>query len=511
MKYHLILFLLIGIVLNIYAQGSSPDWTDYEKRHSIFPENSFLVGFSAEINENGQNIDELLKMLQGFARTHLVESITVTIKSVATLNVSNMDEITHQSFKQKSVSYSNIKVLGLKSETYYDKKKKTAYAIAYAKKTDMIKSYQFEINKHKSAISRKIVAAVKFNNKGNQQNALKNYYEAMPLFREIESRQTIIIALDPNTSSGMNTITNDIDGYKTKVVEGIASLQKNKNLSMGDLAYLMAQGYKLQIGKDKNIRLANFTYQESKMASPFSKRWTSIFEQKLIDVGNYAVATSGSVKGQKNLLVLTGTYWEDSEQLKLITILRDVNSGKALASMEGTLSLSWLKERKISFKPQNFENAYTILKTFTKDEIKGGGLLAEVWTNKGDDNIIFSESERMKLYVRVNKACYIRFIYHQADGTQVLLIDNYYIDNLKVNKVYELPDEFECTEPFGIETLQLNAQTNQFPSLQIKEKYGYVFIQEGLKSVLTKTRGFKKVNDKVLKTEKRVLFTTLSN
>jgi hypothetical protein len=79
-----------------------------------------------------------------------------------------------------------------------------------------------------------------------------------------------------------------------------------------------------------------------------------------------------------------------------------------------------------------------------------------------------------------------------------------------VNKVYQLPDEFICAEPFGAELLQVNAQTEKFEPLVTKMQYGYNFITDDIGEIIKKNRGFKKLdNDKVLKAENRMIITTM--
>ena len=178
--------------------------------------------------------------------------------------------------------------------------------------------------------------------------------------------------------------------------------------------------------------------------------------------------------------------------------------------MEGAMSANLLAENNILIKPENFEEAYSELKVFTKDDVAGSQLIVDTWTNHGEENLIYTEGETMNVYVKVNKPCYIRFIYHTADGSKVLLLDNYYIDESKVNKVYQIPQDFECTSPFGVETLQINAQTITFSPLNIKYEGDYAFITDNLEDVIAKTRGFKK-KEEVLLAEKRILITTLQN
>ena len=79
------------------------------------------------------------------------------------------------------------------------------------------------------------------------------------------------------------------------------------------------------------------------------------------------------------------------------------------------------------------------------------------------------------------------------------------------NKVYELPYEFECSEPFGVETLQLNAQELAFGGLRTKNQDGYEFIVDDMQTILVGTRGMKKVSKNELKAERRITITTMRN
>nr|MBC8315986.1 DUF4384 domain-containing protein [Bacteroidota bacterium] len=128
----------------------------------------------------------------------------------------------------------------------------------------------------------------------------------------------------------------------------------------------------------------------------------------------------------------------------------------------------------------------------------------------GSDNLLYQEGETMKLYVKVNHECYLRFIYYFADGINTLLLPgDYYIDSDMVNKVVEIPTSFDCAPPFGVEALQVIAQTDKLPPLFTEEKDGYFFIKDEASEILKKVRGFKRYNDQQLFAEKRLVITTI--
>ena len=115
----------------------------------------------------------------------------------------------------------------------------------------------------------------------------------------------------------------------------------------------------------------------------------------------------------------------------------------------------------------------------------------------------------MQAYVRVNMPSYIRFIYHLADGERTLLLDNYYIDESKVNMVYQIPEEFVCAAPFGAEFLQAFARTEAFEPLKTTGVDGYDMIDENLNEFLPRMRGFKKLKKEVQQAENMVVITTM--
>jgi hypothetical protein len=514
----LLFILIIACISILPIKAQKPHWIDFHKRKELFPNSEFFVGYSwGETKNRDKNIDKIIISLKDNAISELSQSIQVTVES-NTLSISEENnEIYNDYFKNRISSYSKVNVIGLKTETYYDKRKQIAYAIAYSKRDDII-SYNKEIITNKIAsIEQKINVATQYESNNDIQNALKSYFECLPFFREIEEAQTLSIALN-SKSTNINYL--DIDKtneLKTKIETEISKLNNSNLLSLDDVCYFIAYGFYLQNEKfNDNIRLANFTYQDSKMGSVFSRRFNKIFEQKLVNVANYNIISEAKFSLQSNYqkqnkYLLTGTYWETGDNLKIIALLRNTESGKAIASVESNLQLSWLKKNNISYKPENFEEAYSNMLAFSKDEVIGGGLLIDVWTNKGDENLIYTKGEILKLYIRANHECYLRFIYYLADGSKIMLLDDYYIDVNKVNQVVELPYKLECTEPFGVETLQLIAQSEKFEPLNISEKYEYKFIVDDLITIIRNVRGFKIVDDKSLKAEKRLIFTTLKN
>ena len=514
MKKLFFTILLVSSSIILFAQ--QPLWTKYLTRVENYPEQTYIIGFSSEINYSNSDINELIDRCKENAKKELIESIKVSIKSVTVSGISNIntgiDQETVEYLKHSSVSYSNMEVSNLKSETYYNKRKKTAYAFMYVKKLKLETFYKQKVISIVSEIEQNLKFALDAKSSNLEQKSYLKLLETLSKFREVEEAQTILVALGAGDENSIKR--KKVVSLKSKIDKEINLQSSSIKNTVSDLAFFISQSFKLQKSKiEGDVSLSVFSYQDTKIGSPFSKILFDNLEQKLISNSKYNVLNVNEFNGNvinKNIdYIITGNYWEESNFVKVIAVLRNFKTGKAVASVESRLSKDYFTKSNIAYLPENFVNANSKISDFSKDEVVGGDLNLEVWTSKGNENLLFQEDEKLSLYIRVNKKCYVRFIYHLADGSSVLLLDDYYIGTDKVNKVYKLPEDFICAEPFGAEVLQVNAQTEKFPPIVTKKEYGYDFITENLETVIRKNRGFKKDNDEVMKAENRLIITTM--
>ncbi len=437
----------------------------------------------------------------------MAEYIQVTVKSEVQNIVTKGKQGYQQSFTGTYSSSTELNLTGLKIESVYDQKSKTAFALATAKRSELYTIYKAQTDKSLSDAEVKVKLANEAVKSGKGEQALRLSHEAIALIQQIENAQTVIIAIKRGVTDEVREQQNKLVGLKSSVEEITRNIRRSAGNSLDDVCYFIAQGLKMQSGStDATIALANFTYQDTKMGSEFSNRLNQSLTSKLVSGAGYRVVPQGP---ENNGYILTGTYWKEASDLKIIATLRKVD-GNVVASSEAFLPMSWVENNKAKYLPENFEDAFSRMKAFNKDGVIKGDLNIEIWTNKGAENLLFTEGEKLKFYIRANKECYIRMIYHLAEGQSVLMLDNFYVAGHLINKVIEIPDEFTCAEPFGVETLQVNAQTEKFPNLNTQYMDGYLFIQNTFTDIMVNTRGFKKDVPQVIdKAEKRVVFTTM--
>jgi hypothetical protein len=489
-----------------FSYSQSPGWVNYESRLQQYPAGNYLTGFTSQIVRETDNPEDVKRMLLENARTQLVESISISIRSEATLNVENYNAKTLEIFKQASSSISQADLTGLQSGEYYDTRKKEAYAFVWLNKADYLNSLKNSLLSETEQLTGKLESAQKLAAAGNKEAALKIYYNSMCDIREIEGKLAIVLALGSEASA------NRVSELETMIIKGISDLQSSPHGTLEELCLFLADALKHQLSstdRQKMIRAGSFTWMDTRMGSDFAVQLQSTLKTRLVSEG-FNVSASESTSGRAgDNLTLSGTCWPAGAALKVIANITGEGSGKILASAENFLPLSWLDERKIACLPPNYQSAIALDKELATDELTGEGLVIKLWTDKGNSNPVYRNDELMKVWVQVNRPCFVRLIYYLADGSRVLLLDSWYVDEEKVNTPYLLPQRFVCAAPFGAEVLQMVAQTEQFRPLAVKSEGGYDFISDSDKQIMIATRGMKKEKPALLIAEKRMNITTI--
>jgi len=250
--------------------------------------------------------------------------------------------------------------------------------------------------------------------------------------------------------------------------------------------------------RSPGVIIGNFTYQETKVAGDIVPRLVSALKReshrlnvfeiiertqiaetlKKVDLGVYNRITDNAEKLFSEMMedsmkwdVLTGTYWDERNAVRIEAVLVNPISSRRMASAEVVIPKSVFSSR-FSLVPENFLKIQTETAELLRRARKKmpTSLQVKLWVNKGD-GAVYSKGEKLHVFIKANRDCYVRLLYRQADGTNVLLFPNRYrLDSrIEKNKLYVIPSEtdgfdFIVDEPFGTEVLTLFASTvNEFP------------------------------------------------
>lgn len=519
MQHHVKLSVFLVLILTIYtttthAQNEEkrrPSWAHYETRKARYPASTYVKGFSsAEYRENEPRGD-FMNRLKGHARSRLAESIQVEIKSMTTTNMVTENQVTSNYFKQTSLSMAEVKVTGLKTETFFDEEKNEGFAFAFAKRAAITDNYLNQLDLDIAQTAGHLNDAQSFRQQDNTKKALKHYFAGLQKLGTIQEAHGLLMSLNQWNYEHSALRMDTVNSLHQQIEDGIAGIQQSSALTLDGLSYFLAHGLALQMtGLHKPVYISPITFEDKGVASHMSKRLMMQLERDLNEQGIKVTTSNKRFTNQrKEHFLLKGTYWEEKDQLKVILAVKNPAQGQTIASAEGKLPLKWLQENDIAYLPENYQKLQDDLQALNKNEMVSSGLHVALTTNKGNNNPVFSRGDTLELYVKANKPCYLRFIYHLADGARVLMLDNQYINGNKVNELVRIPDKFVIAAPFGGEIMQLNAQTEPFKPLQTSEYGHYRRIQDDMDKILKNVRGFKPVNDKGGRDETHVTLTTL--
>jgi|GEM_PF-517412 len=527
----LILLVIMDLVIISYSIAKVPDWVKNLDSSQKYPVNLYLSGFGVATGP----ISEATGLAQESARGEISRTIVVSIKSaIATLREEKNERYSQElsSITQSTTSLQNIKGINIENYSEGDQRNATVYAVAYVSRADLRRMYAQEKQNLIQQINTIIKDAQMYESKSETMDAVNKYLSLYPIYEKLKEAEMILAVVGGSGSiqSAVDELSGEKQGSKllmsqTEVTNRIDRLLSESLSSISDVAMSVVMRLLKQIGTPSGKMLVvPLTYQDSKMGSPFARQFRAELEQQIIRLANWKIAeqaksfTPKSSQIMRDMakesgadLILSGTYWERGNEIRLMINVRDINTGNVLAVADLSFDASILPSN-VSIKPENYESALISQGAFKEGEIVSGQLLVEAWTNKGNDNIMYYSDETMKVYVRVNREAHIRLLYILADGRWTLLYDDLYIDSSKVNQAVEIPTEFECAPPFGAEMLVVIARTEPFEQLDVIEEDGYKFINKEPILPQARARSLASIvrNEKGMKPKKQSFLATLS-
>jgi len=365
--------ILVAAVLgfSLASMAQKPSWTDYYSRQSMYPENDFLLGFVSGVNTNNEDAGKLKSVYEAMAKDKVIQSIQVEIETNNSLNISNTNGKSEEEFLSKSVSFSKANISGLTTKSYYDRKKKEVFAIAIVNKKELAFYYRNLIKSGKEDLTQKLIEGRKYVKKGDKENALRSFYEAMPVLSNIDEARALLIALNRKMYADIDM--NKINSLKLELINEIDALLKPNDLNLSESAYFVAYGLFLQLGQiDGVLYMDNFTYENTGLSSIFSEKWNKEFISALVSAGKYNVKTGN---GKPNQMIVYGNYWKEGELLKITASV--AKNGSLIAVSKGSISLSWLEKENIEYLPEQISKmkaleGYQLLVKNTQKTIKLG-------------------------------------------------------------------------------------------------------------------------------------------
>lgn len=105
--------------------------------------------------------------------------------------------------------------------------------------------------------------------------------------------------------------------------------------------------------------------------------------------------------------------------------------------------------------------------------------------------LAYQEGDTLRITVTANKSCYLRLVYSEANGRDVIIFPNHQNrdDRVKGGVRYSIPTIFQVTAPFGKEILHAFVSSEKFSTLEGTDRGDRLFtLKESLEEVVRKLR-----------------------
>lgn len=106
-------------------------------------------------------------------------------------------------------------------------------------------------------------------------------------------------------------------------------------------------------------------------------------------------------------------------------------------------------------------------------------------------SLAYTEDDTLRISITANKNCYLRLIYSDANGKDIIIFPNYQHrdDQVKGGVVHSVPTKFLVTPPFGKEMLHAFVSSEKFSGFDgVDRGDGLFVLNEPLKDVVRKLR-----------------------
>ena len=501
------IFVMLGSLSILNAQ--TPIWASSYGAQTTYSKQEYFTGFGmASINKD-ITTSEAITQAKTMAKEDLTQKIQVKIEVSNTLlteqyNSGNEEEYT-TSFLSDSKLSVNQELFGLKIENYVDEQEDRVYALANIRREAIKRQYQDRVENLQNEFNSLQVTMQKNADKGRDERAFELAMQAKAEYTKMVEAWSVLNSLSrqkewhpQKVSAQVESINKIIDEYLNRPVGSIDDAAWWLANTMGD------------VSQDSiRLNISAITYRNTGISSEFANYLRQVLTRQLNKRTNWIIEDIGQTYKRNPDHILTGTFWDRGDDIHVLANVRETESGQIVAASETSIPSAVMQQEGFALLPDNYESAMADLKALENNKGDNRGLQLEAWTNRGKENLVFAEGEILEVSLQVNLPSYIRIIYHLKDGRRVLLVNSHYINERDVNKPYILPYQFECVPPFGIENMQIIAQSEPFERAETKMVDEMPILTEDLEKFLSKTRGFKIKKQEAQQTEEVLTITTM--
>ena len=340
--------LALFLFISLASFGQEPRWLDYVYRTSVYPPESYLAGFSSEVDIESANISEAYKQLNQFTRNQIIESIHVSVQAETEMNITIKNTETKQLLDQSSVSFSRAKLAGLKVDNYYDSKRKIAYSFSYVSISDLVSYYRDVLSTNTEVIKKNQANADQYIDSENKDEALKLLFDSKLKLREMDEAVFTLVALGQKDYVDFVEIV----GLKRSVDNSINRFFTSGAITLNSVAAFYAYGLGLQVpeNSEMSVCVGMCTFKDSGLESEFSQEFMSLLAAKIASETDIQISESEEGCSHR----LEGNFWDTPEEIYLVGSIVD-KQGEVVGVVDKGFDKDLFNRGDLKFLPSNFD------------------------------------------------------------------------------------------------------------------------------------------------------------
>jgi hypothetical protein len=214
----------------VLSGQDAPRWLDRMERDHFYPNSTFFTGFVSGIVHADDDVSQLKDRLKKDAQKELSESIRLKIEGYTqagdqSQRVDGKEQVV-STYSASVHTSSNVEIVGIKTDAYYDSRKKEVYAFAYANKYELAGYYKANIGMLIKQAESALYTATQLEQNDEKAKARKQCEESIPILAQIRYAQDLLTTIDATDSESLQQeksglLLNEITQMRTRLAQNI--------------------------------------------------------------------------------------------------------------------------------------------------------------------------------------------------------------------------------------------------------------------------------------------------
>lgn len=491
---NLLLPMLLSAWCSWLPAQAPPAWVQGQGQDpAAYPAARFLTGYG--LSSPGGDQAEQRRQAVAMAQEALASAIRTHISSEFTSRVTQKDQHMTRYAQNLVRTHADLDLQGVDTVlSWHDPKGNVTHALAVLDKPRTVHLLDGQLQRQAAE------CATAFD-RGRAANDPAGLLQARHLREALEETLVVRAVLAPEPPPAVAApAAADITAELRRVYGSRAGLDRYVALAALDLDNDLPKGIRVLMDR---ITFADTPFCGTLSAwleQSLAAQLASSGQVRILDKGQglqalRASAMEGGLGGALEAQAAVRGVVLDLGEEVVVTLRAISATGEELAAAKVVLPAQLVRRAGLKLVPDNYQEARKALE-ICDAQVQASKLQVKVALDRGDGGI-YRRGEKLHLFVKANMDCYLKVLYHQVDGTKVLVFPNKYHTEARIqrDRLYQIPPDdnsfdLEVTPPFGAELVKVIACTDPIdvPTEAPDPSSGLAVVRQELGSLLVTSR-----------------------